>query len=68
MLLNTEKIKEVSEQDFLGDQIDDTFHHFVSALERAALGRAAIPDTERIAYLQRLYNLLERYHNPLIRS
>jgi signal transduction histidine kinase len=61
MLLNAERIKQVSERDFLGDRIDDTFHHFVTALEQAALRGTAIPDTERIQYLQELYRLLERY-------
>lgn len=62
MLLNSDRIRKESEREVLVDRIDDTFHHFVSALEQAALGGAAIPDTERIAYVQRLYSLLGRYH------
>lgn len=61
MLLNTERMRKESEREVQVDRIDDTLHHFISALEEAALEGTVIPDTERLAYIQTLQSLLTGY-------
>ncbi len=62
MLLNTDRMRKESEREVQVDRIDDTFHHFVSSLEEAALQGTAISDAERLAYVQSLQSLLTRYY------
>jgi len=61
IFISTEEIRRESEQIDLVDRIHSTIHHFVSALQRAILHRGTVPDSERIAYLEELDTLLERY-------
>ena len=62
IFISTEEIRRESERIDLVERIHSAIHHFVSALQRAILHRGTVPDSERIAYLEELDTLLERYH------
>jgi len=62
IFISTEEIRRESERIDLVDRVHSAIHHFVSALQRAILHRGTVPDSERIAYLEELDTLLERYH------
>jgi len=61
MLWNIDHIRKESEREVMVDRIDDTFHHFVSVLEQAALRGTPVSHFDRHAYLQTLSLLLETY-------
>ena len=61
IFLSAEEIRRESERVDLIDQIHSTIHHFVSTLQRARLQGTTIPDSGRVAYLQGLNTLLQRY-------
>ena len=59
--LSGEQVGRESERIDLVDQIHSTIHHLISDLQRARLEEATISDSARIAYLQQLDTLLQRY-------
>lgn len=67
ILLSAEAIRRESRQVDLAERIHSTIHHLTSAIQRAALLRRAMPESERAAYLRDLTTLLaelERQHDP----